>query len=184
VDDWERGLQFWNSFQIIFIGFMGNNILPARLGEVLRAHVASAKINNEHGRTATLASIAIEWIIDGFVIAIISLVGMSWVSLETRLFWGFAFVCTLFFFLTTSLLLGISFHGRIRWICDGIRRMFPGHLTRFGREKLNFFLNGLLTVHTPRLMLAALLMTESIWGVELLSYQSIAETIFPEFSLK
>src|SRR5579872_7234718 len=40
---WERDLSYWDSLRLILIGFMGNNILPARLGEVLRAHCAAAK---------------------------------------------------------------------------------------------------------------------------------------------
>src|ERR1019366_1989882 len=35
---WQRGLSYGNAVRLILIGFMGNNILPARLGEVLRAH--------------------------------------------------------------------------------------------------------------------------------------------------
>src|SRR5271166_3230521 len=40
---WERSLTYWNSLRLILIGFMGNNVLPARLGEILRAHCAAAK---------------------------------------------------------------------------------------------------------------------------------------------
>ena len=54
---WQRNLSYWNSLRVIQIGFMGNNILPARLGEILRAHCAAAKARNGWGRTAALSSI-------------------------------------------------------------------------------------------------------------------------------
>ena len=44
---WERSLTNWNSFRLILIGFMGNNLLPARLGEILRAHCKSAKTSQD-----------------------------------------------------------------------------------------------------------------------------------------
>ena len=37
---WESSLSYWDSLRLILIGFMGNNVFPARLGEILRAHCA------------------------------------------------------------------------------------------------------------------------------------------------
>jgi glycosyltransferase 2 family protein len=52
-------------FPIVTIGYMGNNIYPARAGEVLRAYV----LRREHGVpiSASLATILIERIFDGVV---------------------------------------------------------------------------------------------------------------------
>jgi len=44
---WERSLSYWDSLRLILIGFMGNNVLPARLGEILRAHCAAAKAGGD-----------------------------------------------------------------------------------------------------------------------------------------
>ena len=177
---WEPDLTFWNSFKFILVGYMGNNVLPARLGELLRAHCASANISNTFGRTATLASIAIERILDGLVIAIIGLIGMTVVVLQAELFWALAFVCALFLSLTTALILGIYFHLGIRRLFDWLHNWFPGHLTRFGREKINYFLDGLQLLRRPKVMLAALLMTGLVWGIELLSYYLVATAVVPD----
>lgn len=181
---WEPGLKYWDSLRIILVGFMGNNILPARLGEFLRAHCAAATIKNSFGRTATLASIAIERILDGFVIALVGILGLLLVPLEARLYWALAIVCILFFILTASLILGNYFHLKIRALFDKIHGVFPGHLTAFGKEKVNYFLDGLLLIRKPGTMIAALVMTCVIWGVELFSYFLIAEAVYPgaEFS--
>jgi dolichyl-phosphate beta-glucosyltransferase len=176
---WEPQLNYWNSFKLILVGFMGNNILPARLGEILRAHCAAASIDNGFGRTATLASVAIERILDGFVIALIGIAGMAFVPPEGRLFWALGSVCVLFFLLTTALIAGIYFHERLRRMCDTVHRVFPGHLTNFGREKLNYFLDGLLMIRRPPTMAAALLATGLIWSMELVGYYLIARAVFP-----
>jgi dolichyl-phosphate beta-glucosyltransferase len=175
---WEPGLTFWSSFKIILIGFMGNNILPARLGEILRAHCATANINNSFGRTATLASITIERILDGFVIAIVGILGLLFVPLAAKFYWALTIVCILFFLLTVSLLLGNKFHLKIRALFDKVNKVFPGHLTSFGKEKVSYFLDGLLMISKPSTMIAALGMTCIIWGVELFSYYLISKAVF------
>lgn len=73
---WERSLDYWNSLRLLLIGFMGNNVLPARLGEVLRAICTSAKTSEDRGRTSALASIAAERILDGLMLAIFGLAGI------------------------------------------------------------------------------------------------------------
>jgi uncharacterized protein (TIRG00374 family) len=97
---WERSLSYWDSFRLILIGFMGNNVLPARLGEILRAHCAAAKTESDRGRTAALASIAAERILDGFVLAVFGLVGIVLVPVDPRLRWGLFVVSIAFASLT------------------------------------------------------------------------------------
>ncbi|MCZ6766932.1 MAG: lysylphosphatidylglycerol synthase transmembrane domain-containing protein [bacterium] len=57
-----------------FIGLMANNLLPARLGEIVRAYVIGRK--ESVSRTASFATIVYERIVDVF-----SLLALLWVSL-------------------------------------------------------------------------------------------------------
>jgi uncharacterized protein (TIRG00374 family) len=84
---WERSLSYWDSLRLILIGFMGNNVLPSRLGEILRAHCAAAKTSDDRGRTAALASIAAERILDGFILSVFGVVGLALVPVDRRLQW-------------------------------------------------------------------------------------------------
>ena len=61
-------------FSSVMIGFMANNVLPARLGEFVRAYSLGTKENIS--RSATFATIVIERIFDGF-----SLLFILWLSL-------------------------------------------------------------------------------------------------------
>ena len=176
---WEPNLKYWDSFKIIMVGFMGNNILPARLGEILRAHCGAAKINNNSGRTATLASIAIERILDGFVIAVFGVIGLLLIPLGAKLRLALSCVCILFLLLAAGLILGNYFHQKIRFFLERLHDIFPGHLTAFGKGKVNFFLDGLLMIRKPATLVAALGMTFVIWGVELVSYFLITDAVFP-----
>src|SRR5271154_3506564 len=56
---WERRLTYWDALRLILVGFMGNNVLPVRLGEVLRARQTAAR-TGEGSPAAALASGAAE----------------------------------------------------------------------------------------------------------------------------
>jgi glycosyltransferase 2 family protein len=72
-----RPLQNINSrrlFPVVVIGYMANNVLPARMGEVVRAYVLNKR--EKTTKTGTLATIVVERIMDGitmlFFLAILS----------------------------------------------------------------------------------------------------------------
>lgn len=181
---WERDLTFKHSFRVLMIGFMGNNILPARLGELLRAHCTAARTSESHGRTAALASITIERVLDGFVIAIIGLTGLVFTPVNAVLFNSLLIVSVAFSALTACLIVGIYFHMHIRGFLERLSQTFPGHLTSFGKSKINFFLDGLLLIGKPKLFIHAFLFTVLIWGVELGEYYFIAKSVEDQFSFQ
>ena len=53
------------AFEVVVIGYMANNVLPARIGELVRAYVLS--VREGVTKTATLATILVERIFDGLV---------------------------------------------------------------------------------------------------------------------
>jgi dolichyl-phosphate beta-glucosyltransferase len=181
---WEKDLNFQDSFKLILIGFMGNNLLPARLGEILRAHCTAQKTKNGHGRTAALASITVERILDGLVISVIGIWGLIFVPVNKALFVSLMFVSMLFGLLTASLIAGIHFHKRIRRFLEKINKTFPGHLTKFGKEKINYFLDGLLLLENFALLFRAILFSACVWGIELIAYYLIANAVFNGVSLE
>jgi glycosyltransferase 2 family protein len=104
---------------LILIGFMGNNLLPARLGEILRAHCAAAKTTDDRGRTTGLASIAAERVLDGLILGVLGLVGIVLVPVDRRLRWALLLVSLAFAGLAAGLVIGIRFNERIRsWVAD------------------------------------------------------------------
>src|SRR5713101_3842260 len=164
---WERSLSYWDALRLILIGFMGNNVLPARLGEVLRAHCTAAKTCDNRGRTTALASITAERILDGLIVAVFSLVAITLVRVDRRLQWPLLLVSLVFTGLASGLVLCIRLHERIRFFVAAANRKFPGHVTAFAQEKTTHFLDGLLSLRMLRRMLGAVTTTAIIWGVEI-----------------
>jgi dolichyl-phosphate beta-glucosyltransferase len=180
---WERSLSYWDSLRLILIGFMGNNVLPSRLGEILRAHCAAAKTSDDRGRTAALASIAAERILDGLILSVFALVGLALVPVDRRLQWVLLLVSLAFAGLSAGLVLSIRFHERARSFIAAANRKFPGHMTAFAREKLDYFLDGLLPLGRLSRMLGAVATTAIIWGIETGCYYCIGLAVWDGMSL-
>ncbi|MBF6611627.1 MAG: flippase-like domain-containing protein [Chloroflexi bacterium] len=53
------------TFEVVVIGYMANDVLPARIGELVRAYVLSMR--EDVRKTATLATILVERIFDGLI---------------------------------------------------------------------------------------------------------------------
>ena len=181
---WERDLTYRDSLELILIGFMGNNLLPARLGELLRAYCTGHKTGEGYGGTAALASIAIERILDGFIIAVFGLLGLAFISIDDLLHKSLLIVSALFGFLTLSLFLSIFFHKKIRNGLDAFHRIFPGHLTRFGKQKISFFLDGLLLLGSIWRTISAIIFTGIIWSTEVIAYYFVANAVYSGVTLK
>lgn len=58
-----QGISPYSLFRVLAIGYMGNDILPARLGDVIRVYVLSRREGIT--KSATLATILVERILDG-----------------------------------------------------------------------------------------------------------------------
>jgi uncharacterized protein (TIRG00374 family) len=55
----------YKTFEVVVIGYMANDVLPARIGELVRAYVLSRREGVR--KTATLATILVERIFDGLI---------------------------------------------------------------------------------------------------------------------
>ncbi len=181
---WERSLDYWNSLRLLLIGFMGNNVLPARLGEVLRAHCTSAKTSEDRGRTTALGSIAAERILDGLILAIFGLAGIILAPIDRRLQEGLLFVSVVFVALALVLIFCIHSHERVLSVIDRTNRRFPGHLPAYARKKATQFVEGLLPLRMPGRMLQAISVTAVVWAMETASYYCFGLAVWGGMTIK
>lgn len=181
---WENGLGYWDSLRLILIGFMGNNVLPVRLGEILRAHCAASKIGGDRRRTAALASITAERVLDGLTLSLFGMLSLVLLDVGTRLEWALGVVSFAFAILGVFLVVGIRAHQWIRRIVDAAHRRFPGHLTQYAREKVEQFLDGLLPLGTARRLPAAFLTTILVWSIEVGFYYFIGSAVWSEMTAR
>lgn len=167
----------------LMIGFFMNNVLPARIGELVRAHVGGRDM--QRSRAYVLATIAGERLADGLTISLFFAVmfyleSKSGELQESReLLW----VAGLFG------LAGIMTAGVLacrKYIFDLLTRMgefLPGRLSHYTVERMRFFIQGLEPMLCPNRLLLLALLSCLIWGVELLVYGLVCRAFGCSLSL-
>ncbi len=161
-------------FPIVAIGYMGNNIYPARAGEVLRAVVL--KRREGVPISASLATVIVERIFDGVVMLafvfvnlpeLARLTGGSGIigdlSIQDIAFWGtVAFIGALVVFLLAAMFPAIT-DRIVTWF---VARLVP---SRFRERVLDIsrrFLGGLESLRSPKDALMVFLTSVVIWLLE------------------
>jgi hypothetical protein len=161
-----------DTFPIVAIGYMGNNIYPARAGEVLRAFVL--KRREDISISASLATIIVERIFDGVVMLgfvflnlpkLATLTGTSGFigNIQTLALWGSA----AFFGALAIFIIAAMFPSQAERI---ITRLIQIFLPERFREKVSDivirFLNGLESLRSPQEAIMVLVTSVVIWLLE------------------
>ena len=160
------------TFPIVAIGYMGNNIYPARAGEVLRAFVLKRK--EDISISASLATIIVERIFDGVVMLgfvflnlseLATLTGASGFvgNIQTLALWGSA----AFFGALAVFLIAAMFPSRAERIITRLIQIFlPERFREKVRDVVVRFLNGLESLRSPQEAIMVLVTSVVIWLLE------------------
>jgi uncharacterized protein (TIRG00374 family) len=151
-------------FSSVMIGFMANNVLPARLGEFVRAYSLGSKENIS--RSATFATIMIERIFDGF-----SLLFILWLSLLMYPhFPGWVKSASNVFLLMNILTLGFLVLIEVKRefalkFFTLLFRLLPGSLSARAEEIVEKFIGGLKVFRNVPSLLWILAWSIFIWVI-------------------
>ncbi len=163
-------------FPVVAIGYMGNNIYPARAGEVLRAYI----LRRQQGVpvSASLATIIVERIFDGVVMLMFvffNLQGLAQLthdsgfagSIQTVAVWGtVAFAGALAAFLLAAMFphqsLGLYHRLVAPRLPEGVRAKATGMLVSFW--------TGLEALRSPQSILMVFVTSVVIWLLETAKY--------------
>ena len=159
-------------FPIVAIGYMGNNIYPARAGEVLRAVVLKRK--EEVPISASLATIIVERVFDGVVMLgfvflnlpeLATLTGSSGFigNIQNLAIWGsVAFLGALAVFMLAAM-----FPTQADQVVNRLVQIFiPERYRERILEISQKFLGGLESLRSPREAIMVLLTSTVIWLLE------------------
>jgi glycosyltransferase 2 family protein len=174
------GLSYINSVKVLFMGFLMNNILPARAGELIRAHLGS-KVSKQ-SRTVVLATVASERLADGltlsifFVLFSLNLDNLKYSSQLAYVAWLFAGVSTLAIFF-------IAFRNFFFGLIDTAVAMLKNKYLDFILKKVHLFIDGLTPLYSLRTASKVTCWSLFIWSVELLVFCFVAHAFNQSFSL-
>ena len=164
------------AFPIVVIGYMGNNILPARTGELLRAYVL--RRSEDVPISGSLATIVLERAFDGVVMlafVVFNLPELARVSTDSGLvgnLYNLAVLGVIAFLMAVALLVFMAVYPRrteaaLKWLND---RFIPG---RFREPLMGFihrFIEGLGALRSPRDLIMVLMTSIVIWLLETVKY--------------
>ena len=173
---WQRMLRpikpmaFGNVFRYIILGYMANNLLPARLGEVIRAYVTGKR--EGVSRSASFASVVLERLFDGSTVVLILVVllfffarldhGWLWYTANISLAVFLGGLCFLFLLVYKRTL-------ALR-ILQGLLRPLPCVVSDKLLSIVRKFMTGLDLLRSPLDFLLSFGLSFVIWGVEALVY--------------
>ncbi len=177
-------LKLQDVFPVITIGYLGNNIFPARAGELLRAIVL--KRRNQIPISTSLATIVVERIFDGVVMLgfiFFNLAALSEVSnssgfigsIRSLALWGaIAFLGALIVF-TLAAIFPVPVEKAFIKI---INTLFPQSWREPAANIIHRFMGGLESLRSPREAVLVLVTSIAIWLLETLTYWFVMQA-FP-----
>jgi hypothetical protein len=159
----------------LIVGFFMNNILPARAGELVRAHIGG-KVSGEP-RTLVLATIASERLADGLTIsvmftAIILLFGRG--HLDPEYARNLLYVAYLFGFIAAGVVTVLLLRNRLFEWGDALIRHLDTKASTYILTRVRTFVEGLCPLCMPKRALTIAIWSSVIWSVELGVFYSVS----------
>jgi glycosyltransferase 2 family protein len=161
-----------SSFSGVAIGYMANNLLPARLGEFVRAYIMGKK--EGISKSSTLATIVLERISDG--LALLFFLGVISVLFSLPLWIKQAGIAAGAFFLLLSAFLFLLKTKKTKGVqvVERFVGLFSAKLAKEAGRLLNLFLTGLVVLNHKKNILIVFLFSIIAWLVEAFTYYTVS----------
>lgn len=160
-----RPVRWRDLYPVVTIGYMSNMLLPARMGELVRAAVLARR---GVAASAALGSIATERVLDGLTTVAILLVASRFLVLPDWLVAGLVSLTALFVGVLVALIALLAGGGRVDAWLEAHGRQAP--LIDRVRALLVQFTTGAGALRRPRLLVRAILIGLLAWSCSALQY--------------
>jgi uncharacterized protein (TIRG00374 family) len=164
----QKALTLRQTLVPVFVGYMANNLLPARAGELYRAHFLGRRARMS--RSGAAASIVVERAFDGLMLVVMIL-------LVTALFPGEGFLSAaafltglVFLLLAVGILVYVLLVDRTHAVVDRLLARLPRRFEKSLGERLKLFLHGMRGISTLSGALEVAGYTVVVWALEISAY--------------
>ncbi len=159
-------------FPVVVIGYMANDILPLRIGEVVRAFV----LGQEQGisKAATLVTIVVERLFDGLTMIAFIAGASLFLPLNDYLRATLALGAAIFVGIVVVLILVASLRERLDRLILFVLGRLPSHWGDRAAKLIDSFLHGLSVLRSPVDALAAFACSIAAWLFEAGMYLVLA----------
>ena len=165
-----KKIAFPNLFAGVIIGFMANNVLPARMGEIVRAYIIGR--SERISKSSSFATVVVERLFDGFTVLGLLLAVMVFITFPPgNLYFKkglqvAGYISILIYGITFIILFIIK--KRTNWflkLASVLIRPFSSRLTEHGISNILSFKEGLLSVESFKTVVITFIYSLFIWGV-------------------
>ena len=163
------GSSLRSRFAAVNIGFMANNLLPARVGEFARAY-ALARLESV-SVSGSFGSLVVERFLDGLTLLFFVLMVMASPGFPSEASMGdlspgvlFRGVGVVLVVLLGAMLALVLFPGVVVGLAEKVTSRLPGSVGRAAVDALRAFLGGLALFRTPGPLATAVLWSLLIWA--------------------
>lgn len=156
-------------FPIVVIGYMGNNIYPARAGEILRAYIL--KCREGISISSSLATILVERVFDGVVMLFFVFVSLPLSPMAPHLRHLVIWSSILFFGILGGVFLVAAKIEKAKALYRrGVEKLLPDRFQAKVESLLDKFMEGLEGLRRPQDVLMVFLISIFIWLMETTKY--------------
>jgi len=156
-------------FPVVVIGYMGNNVYPARAGELIRAYVLRKK--EAVSISASLATIIVERIFDGVIMLLFVFVSLPFTPMPGELRQVVVLFSLLFFGALAVFFVIAANPARSQAVYNGlIARLVPPRFQDWTRGLLDRFMDGLHSLRSGRDVAMIFVTSLVIWLAETVKY--------------
>jgi uncharacterized protein (TIRG00374 family) len=156
-------------FPVVVIGYMGNNVYPARAGEVIRAYVLRQR--EGISISASLATVVVERVFDGLVMLIFVFIALPFTPMPAWLQWMVIAASILFF---GALAVFMVLAAKVEWAEAAygwaIDRVVPQRFRQPVRGFADRFMTGLHSLRSGRGVVMIFATSIVIWLAETVKY--------------
>ena len=172
-----RDVPFRATLAYLLIGYLANNVLPARLGELVRCHY----LGDREGlsRTTALGTVVVERVVDIAVVVAIAAFAIIVLSIRGLVASAVLVGVAIVLLLVIALAIGVAAHripGADRVAAAAARWPRVGELT----TKLR---HGLAVAGRPRTLFEALALSVVAWGATLLAFAAAGQAVGVELTV-
>jgi uncharacterized protein (TIRG00374 family) len=156
-------------FPVVVIGYMGNNVYPARAGELIRAYMLRKK--EAVSISASLATIIVERIFDGVIMLLFVFVSLPLTPMPAELRQVVVLFSLLFFGALAVFFVIAASPARSQAVYNWfIARLVPPRFQDLARGLLDRFMDGLDCLRSGRDILMIFVTSLVIWLAETVKY--------------
>jgi uncharacterized protein (TIRG00374 family) len=159
-------------FPYAIIGYMANNLLPARAGEVVRAYVLG---DREHvSRVGAFGTIAVERLFDGCVLVLLLLVAGSVVGFDDPKLRAIAVVSSILFVVALAVFYVLTLsEDRAKRVIHRLLKVLPERFEHRAEDMADSLVVSLRSVHDLRSLSLVVVLSAVAWTIEAGAYAVI-----------